>query len=188
MPDIDLKKVSVVTAATATMASNATASGEQAKVAELAAKLADSDIGVARAARRELWEIVRHVGRPDAQTDKLAVVTELEMLLKEGQPAAVYREVLWMLSEIGTSDSVKAVAPLLSNKTAREDARMALERIPGEESMAALKSALDVAPDNFKANLAQSLRARGTQVPGLPCEKLKPTKRTNVKVRSEAVS
>ena len=182
MSDIDLKKVSVVTMATAAMASYATASGEQAKIEILAEKLADSDIEVARAAMRELWEIVRHVGRPGAQTDKLAVVTELEMLLNEGQPAAVYREVLWMLSEIGTSDSVKAIAPLLSNNTAREDARMALERIPGEESMAALKSALDVAPDNFKANLAQSLRARGTQVPGLPCEKLKPTKQTNVKV------
>ncbi len=176
MPDIDLKKVSVVTMATTAMASHATASGEQAKVAALAAKLADSDIGVARAARRELWKIVRHVGRPGAQTDKLAVVKELEMLLNAGQPAAVYREVLWMLSEIGTSDSVKAIAPLLSNKTAREDARMALERIPGEESMAALKSALDTAPDDFKVNLAQSLRTRGAQIPGHPCEKLKPTK------------
>ncbi len=182
MSAIDLKKVSVAAAATAAIASNATVAGEQAKVAGLAEQLADSDIEVARAAKRELWRVVRHVGRPGAQTDKRAVVTELEILLKEGRPAAVYREVLWMLSEIGTSDSVKAIAALLSNKTAREDARMALERIPGEESLAALKSALDATPDNFKVNLAQSLRARGTQVPGLPCEKLKPTKQTNVKV------
>lgn len=181
MSDIDLKKVSLATAATAAIAGNATAAGKQATVAGLAEKLAVSDIEVARAAKRELWRIVRHVGRPGAHTDKRAVVIELEMLLKEDQPAAVYREVLWMLSEIGTSDSVKAVAALLSNKTAREDARMALERIPGEESLAALKSALDATSDNFNVNLAQSLRARGTQVPGLPCEKLKPTKQTNVK-------
>jgi hypothetical protein len=105
------------------------------------------------------------------------------MLLKEDPPAAVHREVFWMLSEIGTGDSVKAIAALLSNKTTRENARMALERIPGEESMVALKSALDAAPDDFKVNLAQSLRARGTQVHGLPCEKLKPTKQTNVKTQ-----
>ena len=86
-----------------------------------------------------------------------------------------------MLSEIGTGSSVASIVPLLSNAPAREDARMALERIPGDESFAALKSALDAAPDDFKLNLAQSLRARGAQVPGLPCEKLKPTKPTHVK-------
>ena len=166
MAEIDLKKVSV---------------------AELAEKLADTDIEVARTAQRELWKTVRHAGRPGAKTDKRAVLNELEALLKQDQPAAVTRKVLWMLSEIGTAVSVKAIAALLSNKTAREDARMTLERIPGEESLAALKSALVSAPDDFKINIAQSLRARGAQVPGLPCEKLKPTKLTNVK-RDEAVS
>jgi hypothetical protein len=181
MPDInqkeiDVKKVTVATTVTAIMASDATAADEQSKVAALAKQLAHVDIEIARAAQSELWKIVRHVGRPGAQNDKLAVVAELEAMLKEDQPAAVTREVLWMLSEIGTADSVEAIAALLSNKTAREDARMALERIPGEESITALKSAIAVAPDDFKINLAQSLRARGIQVSGHPCEKLKPTK------------
>ena len=183
MPDSNVKKMSVVTAATVAIASNTTAAGEFAKVTGLAAMLADFDIEVARAAKRELWRIVRNVGRPGAQTDRRIVVTELETLLEAEQSAAVYREVLWMLSEIGTSESVNAIADLLLNKMSREDARMALERIPGEESLAALKSALDAAPDDFKINLAQSLRARGTQVPGLACEKLKPIKQTNVKAR-----
>ncbi len=181
MSHFNLKKPTVGARAIATPAN--TAGAEQTNVATLAAKLADSDFEVARAAHRELWRIVRHVGGPRTQAEKRLVVTELELLLKESQPAAVYRAALWMLSEIGTSDQVKSIAALLSNKTAREDARMALERIPGEQSLAALKSALSTAPDDFNVNLAQSLRARGTQVAGLPCEKLKPTKETNVTAR-----
>lgn len=146
-------------------------------VAELATQLIAPDIEVARAARRKLWTIVRHVGRPGASTERQLVVTQLESLIRTSQPAAVYREVLWMLSEIGTSDSVQAIAPLLLQQGAREDARMALERIPGPESLAALKSALDTSPDDFKAHLAQSLRARGTPVPGIRCDKLQPRTR-----------
>jgi hypothetical protein len=47
--------------------------------------------------------------------------------------------------------------------------------------LAALQTALQSAPDDFKLNVAQSLRARGAEVPGLPCEKLKPTRPTQVK-------
>jgi hypothetical protein len=40
---------------------------------------------------------------------------------------------------------------------------------------------LDTAPDDFKVNLAQSLRARGALISGHPCEKLKPTARRSRK-------
>jgi hypothetical protein len=93
----------------------------------------------------------------------------------------VRREVVRMLSEIGGNESVPAVSSLLSHGDLREEARMALERIPGDESLSALKSALNAAPDDFKPNLAQSLRARGVEVQGIPCVKLVPTKQTNVK-------
>ena len=62
-----------------------------------------------------------------------------------------------------------------------EDARCALERLGGEKSVAALKTALSAAPDEFKPNIAQSLRARGVSVPAPACRKLAPTRKTNVK-------
>jgi HEAT repeat protein len=152
-----------------------------AAVEPLAKVMTDKDLEVARAAKRALWKIVRHTGRPKATKDKRAVEAKLLELLGDDQPVSVRREVLWMLSEIGSFKSVKPIAGLLSNKQLREDARMALERIPARGAVKALKAGLKAAPEDFKLNIAQSLRKRGTDVPGLACVKLVPTKKTNVK-------
>ena len=101
-------------------------------------------------------------------------------LLAHDQPGALRREVLWMLSEIAGDESVDSVAALLKNKELREDARMALDRIPGAKSLAALQAALEETDDDFKHNIAQSLRNRGFEVEGVPCHKLVPTKKTKV--------
>jgi HEAT repeat protein len=150
-------------------------------VKPLAEVMADNDLEVARAAKRGLWKIVRHAGRPGAQDEKKAVNAELIPLLGDDQPTAVRREILWMLSEIGGSRSVKPIAALLSNKELREDARMVLQRISNKRAIAALKAGLKAAPQDFKLNIAQSLRQLGVEVPGLPCVKLVPMKETNVK-------
>jgi len=150
-------------------------------VKPLAGVASDEDFEVARAAKRALWKIVRYVGRPGADGERKPVVSELIALLGGGQPVNVRREVIWMLSEIGGDESVEPVAALLSNPELREDARMVLERLPGEKSLAALKVALESVPQEFKINVAQSLRARGLVVPGLPCQKLVPTRKTSVK-------
>jgi len=150
-------------------------------VTPLAEVMTTGSLEVARAAKRALWKIVRHAGRPGADDEKKPVVAELAPLLADDQPLAVRREVLWMLSEIGGDESIDAVAALLSNAELREDARMALQRLPGPKSLAALESGLAAVPDDFKLNIAQSLRQRGVEVPGLPCVKLVPTKKTNVK-------
>lgn len=131
---------------------------------------------VARAAKRGLWKIVRHVGRPGAAAEKNAVVAELLGLLDDTYSTAVRREVLWMLSELAGDEAVAPVARYLTDQQLREDARMVLERIPGEQSLAALKTGLEAAPNDFKIHIAQSLRARGVRVPGLPCQKLVPSK------------
>ncbi len=149
-------------------------------VKSLAKLIVDKDIEVSRAGKRALWKIVRHAGRPRARDERNAVVTELTSLLGDDQPKSVQREVLWMLSEICGRTSIKPIAALLSDKELREDARMVLERIPGKQSVAALKDGLEAAPKDFKLNIAQSLRQRGVEVSGLPCEKLVPTKKTNV--------
>ncbi len=152
-----------------------------AAVKPLAGVMTNKDLEVARAAKRGLWQIVRHVGRPGAGNTKREVADRLVELLGDDQPVSVRREVLWMLSEIGGRNSIEPIAALLSDRELREDARMALQRIPSRTALAALKAALEAAPDDFKLNIAQSLRQRGEKVPGLDCVKLIPTKNTNVK-------
>jgi HEAT repeat protein len=150
-------------------------------VTPLADVMADDDFHVARAAKRAMWVIVRDAGRPGADQHCKAVRDQLRSLLGDDRPVAVRREILWMLSEVGCPKCTEPIAKLLADKDLREDARCTLQRIPGDESLAALKAGLAAAPDDFKLNIAQSLRARGVEVPGLPCQKLTPTKKTEVK-------
>ena len=151
-----------------------------AAVKPLAEVMTDKDFEIARAATRGLWVIVRHAGRPGAAKEAKAVADQLVSLLASGA-TQVRRETLWMLSEIGGDEAVPAMAALLTDKELREDARCALQRIPGRKSLAALKDAFAVAPDDFKYHLAESLRDRGEKVKGYPTQKLKPTRQTSVK-------
>lgn len=149
-------------------------------VKPLAAVMGESGVDqeVARAAKNGLWNVVRRAWPPGADSADGSVVSALAELLDGKQPVAVRRETLWMLSEIGGDASIEAIAGLLSNGHLREDARCALERIPGEKSLDALKRAFDAASEDFKTNLAQSLRARGETVEGAPCRKLTPVYKT----------
>jgi len=142
----------------------------------LALVMTDDDLEVARAAKRAMWKIVRHTGRPGAIRARIAVVNKLCGLLGADQPVSVRREVLWMLSEIGGTRAINPIAELLSDEHLREDARMALERIPIKGAVQALKAGFEKAPEQFKPNMAQSLRKRGVKVEGYPCQKLVPTK------------
>jgi HEAT repeat protein len=135
--------------------------------------LSDPDFEVARAAKRALWRIVRYAGRPGAKAERRAVVAELIPVTVQGA-ANVRREFLWMLSEIGGDETVEIVAALLSDPALREDARAALQRIPGRKSLAALKSALETAPEDYRPAIAVSLRVRGANVKGYPSQKLVP--------------
>jgi ethanolamine utilization microcompartment shell protein EutL len=110
-------------------------------------------------------------------------VKEFAGLVAGESPAEVRREAMWMLSELsgGGAEEVAAVAALLASAELREDARMVLQRIPGEASLGALKAALASAPEDFKPAVAGALRARGVEVQGYPDQKLVPTKSTAVK-------
>ena len=149
-----------------------------AAVKPLAALCTQTHQEKARAARRGLERIVRVVGAPGAEAGKSSVIRELLGLLGDDQPVALRRELLWLLSEIGGDESVPAIAALLNQDDLREDARMVLERIPGDASLAALRRALNAGPEDFRLNIAQSLRARGETVDlkAYPCQKLVPTK------------
>jgi len=150
-------------------------------VMPLAETMGDDDLEVARAAKRALWKIVRYAGRPGAAKEKRAVETELVVLLGNNHPVSVRREVIWMLSEIGGRNAIRPIARLIENTELREDARMALERVPTKRALQALKFRFKNAPEDFKPNIAQSLRKRGVEVDGYPCRKLVPKKKTNPK-------
>ena len=179
MPANMLKSGALATAATGiTAAARAAASGQ---VTNLFTHMCGGDRAAALTSKRELWSNVRRAGRPGAEKDKSAAVSELLGLLVTDSPLAARRELLWMLSEIGGDESVEPIAALLADSELRDDARMALQRIPGDKSLAALQGGLAAAPDDFKINIAQSLRSRGVTVPGHPCQKMVPTKQTSVK-------
>lgn len=151
----------------------------------LARLAAGADLEVGRAAVRAMWNIVRTAGAPGAEEGtKRAANQALLALLKESPSVAVSREVLWMLSELVCGDcAVEPVTEALQVQDLREDARCCLERIPGEESLAALRKALTSVPKDFQLAVAQSLRARGVAVSetDYPCQKLVPTRQTSVK-------
>jgi len=150
-------------------------------VPALMAALTARDPEEKRAASRALWQAVRHAGRPAAANERRAMVAQLLPGLASGQPDPVHREVLWMLSEIAGDEAIEPMAALLKDPACREDARMALERLPGAKVLAALRTALAEAPADFQPSIAQALRARGADVPGFPPVNMKPTRETSVK-------
>ena len=149
-------------------------------VPALAEIAATGELEVARAANRAIQNIVYFAGRPGAKDEAKAVAGELLMLLGNDQPVQLRRDVLWMTWQIAGEEAVEPVAALLANAELREDARMALERLPGDKATAALKAALAAATDAEKPALAHSLRVRGVKTPGVPDLRLKPTKQTSV--------
>jgi hypothetical protein len=132
---------------------------------ELARLVVDDHLEVGHAARRAMWRIVRRAGRPGAADQKRSVVEKLTEVLSADYGVRTRREALWMISELAESGpAIARVADCLFDDTLREDARRVLERIPGEESLNALQNHLDKASEDFKASLAESLRARGVEV------------------------
>ena len=71
--------------------------------------MAHGELEVSRAATRAMWMISRSAGAPGA-TGKPETVSALVQLLGDVWPVEVRREVLWMLSEIAGSESVRPIA------------------------------------------------------------------------------
>ncbi len=152
-------------------------------VKPIALLMTHQDLEIARAAKRALWKIVRHAGRPKAEKERQSVQAELVALLK-APPATVQCEAAWMLSEIGDASSVQELARQLKQIEVREAARCALERLPGPRAIRALKQALKSAPEDFRPALASSLRARGRKVADYANQKLHPSRKTTVEAKS----
>jgi HEAT repeat protein len=150
-----------------------------AAVQPLAALMADGDFELARKAKRALYLVVRPAGHPAAVKERNDVQGQLILVLRSG-PAPVRREVVWLLSEIGSARAVGPMAALLDEPSLREDARCALTRHPAPGAVTALKSAFAAASGDSRYALAESLRQRGQKVEGYASRKLVPTAPTNV--------
>lgn len=149
-------------------------------VLPLAKLAASGELEIARAAQRAIQNIVYYAGRPGAEVEAKAVAAELPKLLGDSQPLQLRRDVLWLTWQIAGEEAVAPVAALLANAELREDARMALERLPGQKATAALQAALATATGANKSALAHSLRVRGVETSGAPDLRLTPTKKTTV--------
>lgn len=151
-------------------------------VKPLAELMAHADFEIARSAKRALWKVVRHAGRPKAEKERKRVQAELVKLL-ESSPDTVRSEAAWMLSEIGDKGVVQSIARLLDDVPVREAARCALERIPGAKAIRALEQAIRSASEEFRPALANSLRVRGRKITDYPSQNLQPTRKTAVEAK-----
>jgi tetratricopeptide (TPR) repeat protein len=134
-----------------------------AAVPALAGPMASDDPEVARCAIAALDRIAYHAGRPGAGEERAAVAAELSKLLANSYPVDARREVAYLVSLVGGADEVPALATLLQNPELADDARMALERIPGPAAGKALTAALDTAPPELQIRLIQALAHRAEQ-------------------------
>src|SRR4051812_47880267 len=99
--------------------------------------MASGDANIAKSAREAMGAIVHHSARPKHAEDAAKAASELLKVAADAKrPKAVRGSALVCLGFAASSSNVAEIAKLFSDADVREDARMALERIPGEESLA----------------------------------------------------
>lgn len=122
---------------------------------------ANSDKAITKAARGALLNVAHYAARPGAAAEAHAVSIELlKLAAAPERPRAVRADALNLLGFTADSRTVPGIARLLSDTEMRDEARMALERIPGSAATNALRKAAQSAPADFRPNLDQSLSNR----------------------------
>lgn len=111
------------------------------------------------AARQALEDIVHHAGRPGATVERRRVAQELAKLVAEASDADLRRETLHLIGFIGGDPEVPAIALCLGDPAPHvaEAARMALERIPTPQALAALIEAAKEAGEERKGAFLYSI-------------------------------
>jgi HEAT repeat protein len=136
-----------------------------AAVAPLADLIASADKGTAKAAREALDTVAWYAARPSAAAH--AVSVELLKVADSSRQGKVRVEALHLLGFTGDGRVVPGIVNVMmaakddqEQPQIREEARLALERIPGSASLNALKKAEQGAPADFRPNLEQSVYNR----------------------------
>jgi len=123
--------------------------------------VASKSRGVARAASEALNTIAHHASRPKATAERKAVTRQLLRLLGRKKQHATRVKALELLALTGADKCVPRIARLLNDDKLREDARRALERIPGKASLQALIEASKTVPEEFRPAVIHSLGQEG---------------------------
>ena len=122
--------------------------------------MAVPDRGVVKAAKGALEAIAYYSTRPGAAPEAAAVSRQLLTIAESQLPRAARAEAIHLLGFTADRRSVPALARLLNDPEMRDEARMALEQIPGGASLNALKRAVRSAPLEFQPALQQSIHNR----------------------------
>ncbi|MCX6910687.1 MAG: PmoA family protein [Verrucomicrobia bacterium] len=98
-----------------------------------------------------------------ASTDPAAkkhLAAKLVALLASGATIEAKQAACWQLSIVGSASEVPALAKLITDKDLGYPARLALERIPGDEPLAALRAALATTSGETRVGVINSLASR----------------------------
>ena len=132
-----------------------------APLAEIAASSAMDD--VVKAARGAIEAITHYAARPGAQTEANAVSVEILKVVQSSPSRQVRVDMLHLLGYIAMEpQTINSLAQCLKEASIRDEARMALEQIPGSASTNALRKAVKDAVPDFRPHLEHSLRNRVT--------------------------
>ena len=121
---------------------------------------ASGDPGAARAACEALKRICYNAGRPGATVEANTAATHLVTLTSKEYPRHVRADAMLLLGLVGTATTAALLSTFLTDMDVREDARMAIERIPGSEVDDVLRKAARVVPADYRSAIDQSLRHR----------------------------
>lgn len=91
---------------------------------------------------------------------KKALAAKLVALLGSGATIEAKQAACWQLSIVGSASEVPALAKLITDKDLGYPTRLALERIPGDEPLAALRAALATTTGEVRVSVINSLAVR----------------------------
>src|SRR5438874_2149254 len=135
-------------------------------IAPLAGVAGGGDRGAAKAAREAIQRVAYYATRPGAGEDERAVAAELLKLIGTGRSRAVRAEAIRLVGILGGPDAATPLQRLLFDPDVREEARLALIRLPGPTADAALHLAMRTAPEDFRPALDLALQQRRRRAAG----------------------
>jgi HEAT repeat protein len=122
--------------------------------------LLNADSGIATAAEVALKSIVHHAARPGASEEADLVTQQLLQWVLAGSSLKTQALALQMLQVVGTERAAPVLERTLLSPPLRQDALLALERIPGRNATKALARARKKVDPEFRPQVEQAIRRR----------------------------
>jgi len=110
-----------------------------AAIAPLSDLMTEADKPTAKAAKGALDNIAHYSARPGAKADARAVTLELLKVAQSPRPVPARAHALHLLGFTADGRAAPALTKLLAVPDVHEEARMALQRLPGSASANALR-------------------------------------------------